>query len=482
MDLRISKLHVKYRWPKGSDHRERLNHVLSMMMAGPLERALVRAGMPESGLVCIRSLHASLRTHTGATDGAIAEAWAESVARQVKLQADRQDAREAILRRSAGASSFGGADLLPSPGRAEEDEPEIVRYRSRRAALLDMAVAVARGDLSRVWAWRQVGLWRGLGDESLAEAVRQLVAAWIEEPTAIASVVNAIDEIGLLRTLAQRIPGTDWMALARAAWEAAGYSARTLPLAGTTAAHHYSTYSGEALAFATSKPRSAPRQPEEWNKVSGPAQEALAVILQLGRHGRASAQPPSEPLPQFTEPGRPSQEKAQAGTAPVSTTRHAGLLFLLNLFSARDWFSELERDPRFAARPSRWVLHRMAMGLAEVPETDPAALAFCGLLPWQPPPTHSQPRPDETEREIVLEWRDRVRREVSLLLDPEQRRDPALVLAALLDRTARIDGDPGWIEVYLPFASVDLDLRRAGLDLDPGWLPAIGAVVRFVYE
>ena len=48
-------------------------------------------------------------------------------------------------------------------------------------------------------------------------------------------------------------------------------------------------------------------------------------------------------------------------------------------------------------------------------------------------------------------------------------------------RVAEIVVDPGWIEVRLQLEEVDVDLRRAGLDLDPGWLPWLGAVVRFVY-
>jgi hypothetical protein len=33
----------------------------------------------------------------------------------------------------------------------------------------------------------------------------------------------------------------------------------------------------------------------------------------------------------------------------------------------------------------------------------------------------------------------------------------------------------------MPLDSVDLDIRRAGLDLDPGWVPWLGVVVRYRY-
>ena len=39
----------------------------------------------------------------------------------------------------------------------------------------------------------------------------------------------------------------------------------------------------------------------------------------------------------------------------------------------------------------------------------------------------------------------------------------------------------GWIEVHLRLDDVDVDARRAGLDLDPGWVSWLGVVVRFVY-
>ena len=49
-------------------------------------------------------------------------------------------------------------------------------------------------------------------------------------------------------------------------------------------------------------------------------------------------------------------------------------------------------------------------------------------------------------------------------------------------RDAAVDRKPGWIEIHLSLADVDLDIRRAGLDIDPGWLPWLGRVVRFRYE
>jgi hypothetical protein len=33
----------------------------------------------------------------------------------------------------------------------------------------------------------------------------------------------------------------------------------------------------------------------------------------------------------------------------------------------------------------------------------------------------------------------------------------------------------------MPLNTVDIDIRRAGLDIDPGWIGWLGSVVRFCY-
>ena len=57
---------------------------------------------------------------------------------------------------------------------------------------------------------------------------------------------------------------------------------------------------------------------------------------------------------------------------------------------------------------------------------------------------------------------------------------------AVIGRIAARDGAisvwPGWVELHLPLDGVDIDVRRAGLDVDPGWVPWLGTVVVFRYE
>jgi hypothetical protein len=60
-------------------------------------------------------------------------------------------------------------------------------------------------------------------------------------------------------------------------------------------------------------------------------------------------------------------------------------------------------------------------------------------------------------------------------------RDALDVAGQVAARTGSIVASPGWIEVHLDLGDVDIDVRRAGLDLDPGWVPWLGVVVIFVY-
>jgi hypothetical protein len=57
-----------------------------------------------------------------------------------------------------------------------------------------------------------------------------------------------------------------------------------------------------------------------------------------------------------------------------------------------------------------------------------------------------------------------------------------LGLAEIVNRPGRILLTRADLDVTLPLSSVDLRIRRAGLDLDPGWAPWFGRVVRFHYD
>lgn len=172
-------------------------------------------------------------------------------------------------------------------------------------------------------------------------------------------------------------------------------------------------------------------------------------------------------------------------TAPVRAveaigrTRHGGLLLLPPLLPLCDALPLLEDAALWPGLPQ--ALHQFALHLWPMAQDDPAALAFCGLAPLQPPPTRDGPAPALSQAR-----QDALQRAQDLLLDhlaarlPDWR-GPAL-LSRVLCRNARISADPGWIDVTFSLRDVAVELRRAALDLDPGFLPWLGVVLRYRYE
>ncbi|MGC5075656.1 hypothetical protein [Agrococcus sp. DT81.2] len=157
-------------------------------------------------------------------------------------------------------------------------------------------------------------------------------------------------------------------------------------------------------------------------------------------------------------------------------TAWGGLLFLLNTADLAGIPEALDRPP-FDARPSGWVLHRIARLLVPAAADDPAVLAFGGL---DAPPDDE---PDAFERRALegcaARWG---RRTARLLRATGTDGGRSELVHRVAKRDAAVDREPGWIEICLSLADVDRDIRRAGLDVDPGWLAWLGRVVRFRYE
>jgi hypothetical protein len=110
---------------------------------------------------------------------------------------------------------------------------------------------------------------------------------------------------------------------------------------------------------------------------------------------------------------------------------------------------------------------------------DPAALALAGLLPGSDVPVG--PPPSDDERAALAVWAERwIDATAARLQNPPE--DRAQFIVDVASRRGEIVAELGWIEVHLELDAVDLDVRRAGLDIDPGWVSWLGIVVRFVYE
>lgn len=193
--LRIRKFQARYRLPASArEMRRRLDAALKKTIDETLEGELARLGFSDGEEVCIRDVFVPVRLRLSATVDALAQAWGSALA-------------EAI-RHAAGGSRVAG----------------VVRYESRIQGLVDMAVGVTLNDLARVWAWRQLGLWRAGERVSETDALDELIRALVTEPATIMPVVLILAERGMLQRLAPRLTHEHWWALAEAALSVAGGS------------------------------------------------------------------------------------------------------------------------------------------------------------------------------------------------------------------------------------------------------------------
>ncbi len=194
--LHIRKMAARYHLPPSAQaERERLDRLLRELLESSLEMAIERAGVSASEEICLCHLYVPVRLRLSSGDAALAAAWSLALA-------------EAIRRAASGAPVAG-----------------LVRYTSRVQAFVDMAAAASAGNFERVWAWREVGIWRAGDAPGSAEAAQEVVRALLSEPSAIVPVLSALAgpalPTGTLARLASALPQEHWTRLARAALEAA---------------------------------------------------------------------------------------------------------------------------------------------------------------------------------------------------------------------------------------------------------------------
>jgi hypothetical protein len=180
--------------------------------------------------------------------------------------------------------------------------------------------------------------------------------------------------------------------------------------------------------------------------------------------------------PGSDDPGALGSDDAGRASAPTAL---GGLLFLLHLVGELGLPEAFLAAPALAARPLRWSLHRLALELTGADPVDPAALAFAGLVPGTDPPSSEVAPPDEREAATLRVAAEQLAAALAEALGPDAGNDP---VTRVCRRDAHVLADPGWIELHLSSESVDLDVRRAGLDIDPDYVAWLGVVVRFVYD
>jgi hypothetical protein len=184
---------------------------------------------------------------------------------------------------------------------------------------------------------------------------------------------------------------------------------------------------------------------------------------------------PPEPPPHA---GDPIVDRRDEGFATV----WGGLVHLFATAAAAGLPDDAFADEDLTARPASWILFHLAhtmIGNAPDGLADPATRAVAGLPPQAPVPS---PEPSPEQRARLARLADRWAYVTAERLDPAGRADPPqAVVTRLARRSGTVRYSPGWIEFELRLSDVDLDVRRAGLDLDPGFVAWLGTVVVIRY-
>jgi hypothetical protein len=217
-----------------------------------------------------------------------------------------------------------------------------------------------------------------------------------------------------------------------------------------------------------------PGQTRNGGPAAGPSANGIAAHAQDAEAPRAAG-PSDNGIAAHTQDA-PAQHADEPSGEP---TDHAGLLYLLNAAADATMPDLLFADPVLDGIPGSELLARVALWLVTAADDDPAVFAFAGLDPrWVHPGWSTVPLTVGAQRRIDDHARAWAQAAAARLHRDD---DPAIVVAGVTERTGRVEREPGWVDVHLALADVDVDVRRAGLDLDPGWVPWLGYVVRFRY-
>jgi len=209
----------------------------------------------------------------------------------------------------------------------------------------------------------------------------------------------------------------------------------------------------------------APGHPLLAEAVSGPAPARQAPC---GTTAQARAETVAGPGP---------QAELDLDGAP---TRYGGLVYLFATAAAAGIPDVAYTDDALGQRPTSWLAFYLA-GILAGPGPgvweDPAVRAVAGLPPQAVAPG---PEPTAAQRARLADLADGWAGATARAIGGDE--DPRALVTRICSRTGRVVHDRGWIEFRLRLADVDLDVRRAGLDVDPGFVSWLGAVVVIRYE
>jgi hypothetical protein len=463
-----------------------LDHALAELTAHALDDQLVGLNLddellPRAFAVCVAELTVDVEVDGGSSPRAMAGRWAATI-----LDA---------LRCEIGSNDHGDG---------------MVVYESVTDALVDLVTSVSAGDLSRLWAWHQVGVmprqvWLPTADD--------IAGALVDRSSSIIAVLATAGPP--CRSL---FGPTDWLRLARAVGPLVVDRDDTSDTVGSPDAR----FAVDTAAFPLARSIAAVVPASAWSATDQTADRRSLAVLALGvarphlaRTSAAittvaavapgSARDPLDEGTTRTVPGIPDPHKPLAGKHTLShheghepTDREmpsppdgvvvvaddirsewGGVWFLVHALRSLDVVGRLSEGQLCTVDPID-ALTSIVVTVTGAPDDDPSLKRLVGRNDDQRMAVWTG---TDGERGAVRDWAAATNAWLAQRAGGRlvSRRVPPGGTPSIWRRSVSISTSPGWIEVTSAASDVDLDVRRAGLDIDPGFVWWLGAVVRFRY-
>ena len=442
-------------------------------VSGPAGRVVLTAFGRHPELALAAMITAVQRAGTGAVHRMLGSSgWLELA----RLVYGAHTGRPAPAWLAAAADAAAGPDAAAA-GATAEAGPEPTRRGAAPSEMAGRIARIANGELGRCFrrarlrpdpgaalAWAvlaaaetEPALLMQPGAES---AVRQLAAALLPGSIPTDQARGRVDRPAAASTPTPAVGGA-----------AADDAVADRAISGAAGARH-GTIGGGHDATDTVSGRPGPAATSPAAEAAGPGQAvtpdrtARAAGSAARRDGMHADPSDGADLPDEPRPGWPSE--------------WACLLHLYRTAAEADVPAAVLADDALSTRPLAWVLHSVAGSLVPAEPDDPALLAFAGLLSTDEPPSLAWRPADQPERDSITGHAHRWLTVTAhrLLGDGDC---TAQTVERLLHRPGTIFAERGWIDIDMPLDNVDIDIRRAGLDIDPGWIGWLGSVVRFRY-
>jgi hypothetical protein len=517
----INRFRVRCRIPRGT--QTRVKGIVADAIARILEGAIEHAGIAKEGYLCIRELHTLVTLRLRDADSALAESLGRAIADSISEMIRKGSPLVVHYRSRAHALVDLGASALSGDFERAWAWVQIGMWRTDSPVRHDLAAEAVMYTLAREPRHALAAL--GYLARARNDAVSSLIdlatsAAWVALARAAVKASGStldpvkppfdrLSEFGADRS-AKRIVGESAIARTTVATMGKLPIETRLALAALVilevepALIHKGVERARLMLAAVEREfHCADANPSirfrhEGGMAEKPGHEPLVVANEFqttqqrpgndGRFGNGHLVAANRP---GIEAGLEGAEYPESEPAPASDvdlsdlrrrawTEHGGLLYLINLAGRIGLAERILSDHRLSERGLRWALNQIGAALAGVEPGNPATLGFAGMLPDVQPPGSSAAPPNDAELSAISEYRGTLAKELRKVLDGGAETETS-VIDFVLRRRARIEADPGWIEVYFSFNDVSTEIRRAGLDLDPDWVPWLGIVMRFIY-